>query len=161
VSAEEGAIYDAVLTSWLGPKHDNQFVNQRLGPAPFASAPEYADCVEGAHFAPDSSNAPKDKTLDASVFHPANIELIDGEKWRATDPGELIRRGVPVDAAVKEGTARSLITFSQVRFSLDRKDALVTFSNLCGRLCGTGFTVRMHSSGGQWKIAKRCGEYES
>jgi hypothetical protein len=159
VSRDERAIYEAVLDSWLGSKHGRQSVNQRLGPPPSAS--EYTECAKGVHFAEKPTDAPKEKVLDASTFRQANIELVDGETWRPTDPGQGIRQGKSVDAAVDEAVSRSLITFSQITFSADGADALVNFSMTCGRLCGTGFTLRMHRSRGQWRSARRCGGYIS
>ena len=42
-----------------------------------------------------------------------------------------------------------------------RKDALVKFAHVCGILCGTGGTLRLHNAGGHWAIVKRCDEWVS
>ncbi len=159
VSAEEQAIYAAVLSSWLGPNHGKQLVDRRLGPAPSAS--DNAECVKGLRFAEPPSDAPKEKILDAGAFHQANIELVDGATWRPVDPEDSMGKGKSVDSAVREAFSRSLIAFSQVAFSEDGKDALVSFSMACGRLCGTGFTLQMHKSNGHWERGRQCGSYMS
>jgi hypothetical protein len=161
VSPDEHAIYEAVLNSWLGPKHGIQLVNRRLGPPPAASAPDYADCAKGLSFAENPADAPKEKILDGATFHPANIELVDRDTWRATDPDKSIGQGKSIDSAVSEAFSKSLITFSQVSFSSDGKDALVQFGMVCGRLCGTGFTLQMHKSNDQWASVKHCNDYMS
>ncbi len=159
--ADEQAIYTEVLQSWLGGEHETQRVNKRLGPAPAASDEEFAECVKGLHFPATPSDAPQEKILDAAAFHPANVVLIDGATWRATDPEDGMGQGKSVDSSVKEAFSKSLISFSQVAFSADGNDALVSFGMTCGRLCGTGFTIQMHKARGHWKIARRCGQYMS
>ena len=138
-----------------------QRVNLRLGPAPSAASPDYAECAKGLRFAKDSGGSPAERTLDDAHFHLANIELVDGETWQATDPEQGIGQGKSVEAAVNEGVSRSLVTLSQIAFSADGRDGLVSFSMVCGRLCGTGFTLQVHKSKTHWRIARRCGGYIS
>jgi hypothetical protein len=161
VSQDEQAIYKAVLKSWLGPESGKQLVNERLSPPPSASAPENAECAKGLNFIEIPAESSKEETLSSATFDGSAIELVDGETWTPTDPEQGIGRGHPVDSAVKEAISRSLISFSQVAFSADRRDALVDFSMACGRLCGTGFTLHMHKSKGEWRTAGRCGGYIS
>lgn len=161
VSQDELAIYSAVLMSWLGPKHGRQLVNERLGPAPRPSAAANADCVKGLRFAQPLAEPPKEKMLSSAAFQAEGVELIDGEAWTPIDPAKSIAQGHSVASSVDEGISRSLITFSQVIFSADHRDALVRFSMLCGALCGTGSTLRMHKSNGEWTIATRCAGYIS
>ena len=156
-TADERAIYDVVLSSWLADNHDRQMVDRRLRPAPSAS--ESAECIKGVRFSDHAGGA--EKTLDRSTFGKLNVELVDGDKWQADDPQKGISRGQSVDDAVKQAFAHSLVTFSQVALSDDGKDALVSFSMRCGSLCGHGFTLHLHKSGGQWKEAGRCGGYVS
>jgi hypothetical protein len=159
LSRDEQAVYSAVLEAWLGSEHGMQRLNQRLGPRPSLSG--NAECANGAHFVEPYGDAPVEKTLDASNFHAANIVLVDGEAWRPDDPAQGMTQGKPVGAAVDEAISRSLISLSQIAFSADGRDALVSFSMSCGRLCGTRFTLRMHRSRDQWKVAKRCSGYIS
>jgi hypothetical protein len=158
---DQRAIYNAVLKSWLGSKYDKQFVNERLGPAPLASAPENAECSKGIRFVQSGSDSVTEETLPATTFDDSSIELVDGRTWNATDPQQGIASGKSVASAVEEAISRSLISFSRVSFSADHKDALVNFSMACGQLCGTGSTIHLRQSKGEWKIVGRCGGYVS
>jgi len=161
LSQDEQAIYAAVLTSWVASDTERQSVNQRLGPPPSASDPETADCVKGLRF-PRTPDAPvAEKLLSSSTFGADAVVLVDGDTWSPSDPGPAIARGEPVNSAVDKAISRSLVSFSQITFSVDRKDALVRFSMACGRLCGTGFTLQMHKSLGVWTTGRRCGNYIS
>ncbi|HWE44603.1 MAG TPA: hypothetical protein VG407_01130 [Caulobacteraceae bacterium] len=156
-AADEQAIYETVLRSWLDGSHDAQMVNQRLGAPPSAS--ENAECAKGVRFSKAAVDAPTDKTLDPATFHQRNIVLVDGDKWAADDPERSMAQGKSVDDAVKQAFSHSLISFSQVAFSEDGKDALVSFRMTCGMLCGHGFTLWMHKSNGHWNRAGECGSY--
>jgi hypothetical protein len=161
VAKDERAIYVAVLDAWLGADHGPQLVNSRLGPAPSASDDENSECVKGMHFVELPGDGADEKMLDPATFHDASIKLVDGKTWRATDPEDSMGKGRSVDSAVKEAFSKSLISLSQIRFSADGQDALVRMGMACGRLCGTGFTMRMHRSKAKWEIAERCGQYMS
>ena len=156
---DEQAIYETLLQSWLGRKHAPQLVDQRLGPPP--SATDNAECAGKLQFPEPIAGATESKTLDPAALDLPNTKLIDGEKWSPSDPEDAIRQGKTVNFAVAEGFSHSLIYFSRINFSHDRKDALVKFGMACGSLCGTGFTLRMHKSNGRWREVRRCGGYIS
>ena len=157
VTADEQASYESVLSSWLDGSHNRQMVDRRLGPAPSLS--DNAECIKGLHFSENANGA--SKTLDASTLHLRNVELVDGATWRADDPQRSMAQGKSVDAAVKEAFAHSLFSFSQIAFSTDGKDALVSFGMTCGMLCGHGSTLHMHKTDGHWKRAGDCGAWIS
>lgn len=50
VSPKEQAVYEAVLGSWLGPKHGRQLVRVELDPAPATSDPDLKDCTKALRF---------------------------------------------------------------------------------------------------------------
>jgi len=160
-SPDEKAIYEAVLRSWLGKEHETQLVNQRLSPPPSASAPENADCIKGSSFSKNPGEALQGGTLSGVTFDGIAVKLVDGNTWSPTDPEQSIVRGNSVDSSVQEAFSRSLISFSQIELSADRNDALVSFRMACGPLCGTGFTLHMHKSSGQWMRVAQCGSYVS
>lgn len=159
VSPEEMTIYEVVLDSWLGKQRGRQFVNQELSAPPLKSDPQFADCTKGLDF---SVAAPvQRKSLAGVQFKRKGIELIDGSKWKPADPEQGIASGESIDAAVKEGFSKSLISFSEIAFSRDGNDALVNFAMVCGGLCGSGSTIHLHKAAMGWAIAGRCGEWES
>jgi hypothetical protein len=161
VKLDERAIYSTVLRSWLGSTHGPQLVNKHRVAAPSPNDPQFAECVRGVAFNDNDRQASEDGVLDANILQDTNITLVDGETWRATDPEQGMAHGQSARSAVDAAFARSLITFSQITFSANHDDALVSFGIVCGRLCGTGFTLQMHKSHGEWTVARRCAEFIS
>jgi len=159
VSQDEVAIYKSVLASWFDGKPERQLVDYHLGASPSATDPELQECTKGLRFAGDARAT--QESLVGVDFEGGAIHLIDGSKWNPNDPGQAIANGKSVGAAVDEGLAHSLISFSQATFSYDGRDALVNFSMVCGSLCGSGSTIHLRKSGTQWKEVNRCREWIS
>lgn len=156
ITQDETAIYETVLASWLGESQDHQLVDSRLSARPSVADPDLRECAKGLDFLTGSQTEQDQKSLAGVQFKRKGIELIDGSGWSPMDPSARIRKGDSIDAAVNDGLSHSLISFSQVTFSRDGKDALVQFNMSCGSLCGTGSTMHLQKSQGQWAILKRC-----
>lgn len=157
LSPDEIAIYDAVLASWLDGSTQTQQVAQALGPAPSRNDPALKSCGKGLIFDTPGGGA----SLAGAALRTRKVELVDGARWSARDPGEAIARGTSVDAAVKAGFDHSLMSLSRIVFTADRRDALVAAGMSCGSLCGSGSTIRLHKVGGRWSIAERCSSWVS
>jgi hypothetical protein len=157
LSRDEMAVYDAVLSSWLGKDRGPNLLDERLSAAPSDADPQIRDCTGDQHFA--ARQGPK--SLAGVRFARRGIELTDGSRWRPTDPLQAMARGDSVDAAVRKSFSRALMSFSQIAFSTDGDDALVAFSMTCGSLCGSGSTIRLHRSGKDWSIVRRCARWNS
>ncbi len=156
IGQDEMAVYETVLASWLEGGSDKQLVNEKLSAPPLASDPNLKECTDGLHFSQNASSALTQKTLAGVQFKRNGIQLIDGSRWNPNDPQQAISKGESVDTAVKEGFSHSLISFSQITFSDDRRDALVGFGMVCGSLCGSGATMHLHSDGTRWEVVNRC-----
>ncbi|HLJ78916.1 MAG TPA: hypothetical protein VKT75_15955 [Acidobacteriaceae bacterium] len=105
--------------------------------------------------------------LTSAAIPAEGYVLVDPDEQRKAvkqnDPGTLIRRGVPVDEAVKKGFAAGLFSFSEIAFSKDHHFGAFQFSFYCGGLCGHGALVIYENIDGTWKPAarKRCGFWQS
>ena len=161
LSQDEIAIYETVLASWSSGNSDRQLVDYRLDTPPVASDPALLNCTKGVRFSGDTQRVQDQKSLIDVHFKGAAIELTDGSKWNPDDPGAAIANGKSIKAAVSEGIGHSLISFSQTTFSHDGKDALVSFSMICGSLCGSGSTIHLRKAGTQWHVVNRCREWIS
>lgn len=80
------------------------------------------------------------------------MELIPRSQWSAHDPAQ----GMAAGKSAEEGFSHSLVFLSQIAFTSDGKDALVGFGMVCGDLCGSGATLRLHQSGAGWSVVSRC-----
>ena len=161
ISPDEKAVYEAVLTSWLGAEQGPQFVNAELGPPPSPSDAEFTECAKGLDFPPNTPVQQGPKSLVGVQFNRSGIELIDGSRWSPVDPGRGIAEGKTVESAVKDGFAHSLMSFSQIVFNRTGRDAIVKFGMVCGSLCGSGSTLHLHKSGDRWVVLNRCGGWIS
>jgi hypothetical protein len=160
VSQDERSIFETVIDSWLGPGKVKQLVDRRLSAAPSPS--ENADCAKGLRFGPEDGGSAA-TSLDGVRFDRPGLTLVDGESWSPDDQAltDSVHRGQFNPSDLDRAFAHSLFTLSRVRFTSDHQDALVSFSHVCGRLCGSGSTLRLHKAGGRWRIAERCGGWIS
>jgi hypothetical protein len=148
-------VYEAALQSWLDQSDANVLIDERLAPAPTPSDTEISDCVEGVAF---GRGAPALDSLRGAAFKSKNVQLVDGATWQADDQ-ELetaVARGEFHEADLTRAFAHGLIRFSRIQFDRDGQLALLTFSHVCGDLCGSGSTLLMKKRGTVWKVAKRC-----
>jgi hypothetical protein len=98
------------------------------------------------------------------------LVLVDPDKQRqkidAGDPQILVRKAiddrvVPPDQqledSVKQAFKYGVFTLSEIVFDKKHEFALVSYSFVCGGLCGNGNTYILRKSWGKWKIKKTCG----
>jgi hypothetical protein len=161
ISQDEITVYKTVLASWFDGKPERQLVDYHLDARPSARDPELLKCTKGLRFAGDTRPDQDQKSLVGGDFKGSAIDLIDGSKWNPNDPGRAIAKGKSIGTALGDGIAHSLISFSQIAFSYDDRDALVKISVVCGSLCGIGSTIHLHKSGTQWKFVNHCGGWVS
>jgi hypothetical protein len=72
-----------------------------------------------------------------------------------SDPNNAIRRGQDVKIAVDAGFTAGLLTLSEVAFDKKHQHAAMSFSFVCGGLCGHGGTIVFKKENGKWKESKR------
>jgi hypothetical protein len=118
-------------------------------------------CAKGVRFQVGAPGGQREKSLIGAKFRRSGIDLIDGSTWEGADPGIGIAQGQSVESVVSDGFSHSLISFSQIAFSADRKHALVEFGMVCGSLCGSGSTLHLQKSGPRWAVLNRCGGWIS
>lgn len=158
-------IYEAVLQSWLGTDYSPALVAEQLRSAPNTNDPEFSDCVKGLKFKEPARVTPVLKSLRGVHFARKGVRLIDPEKWHPAD-GPLVAhvnqgQTKSLDSDLSRAMAHSLISFSRIQFDRTGDWALLSFSSVCGPLCGTGSTLLMHRTNNTWKVFRRCREWIS
>ena len=66
-----------------------------------------------------------------------------------------------IDDSVKQAFQTGLFTLSEIVFDKEHRRAVVTYSFVCGTLCGNGDTLLLKKVGQHWRVAKRCGGWIS
>jgi len=154
-------VYEAVLRSWFGRSHSGVLVDERLGSAPQPSDEEVSDCLKGVDFR--SGASPALESLRDAKFKRKGVRLVDGAKWHADDEqlNTAVTHGEFHDADLERAFEHALSRFSQIQFDKDGRLALLTFSYVCGDLCGSGSTLLMKKSANRWTVMKRCRQWVS
>jgi hypothetical protein len=153
----QSAIYRNFLASWnAGAKAQLNVANTT---EPF-SPPD--DDLKGCLRGFPRTHTATVHTIPTQAFEGLNILLVDPRSHEKRDPGEAIRKGEPVDAAVNAGIAAGIFAFSEMVFSSDHTRAAFTYSFVCGGLCGTGGTIIFQHKNGKWFQQKHaCGVWVS
>ena len=166
LSVEQLAVYRAVLKNYLSDGEGALNLSRQTLPvdseAPFGGH----DCSKGMTMEPPQStivHSFRSDDLDRLGF-PA-LHLVDPEqqsrKVKENDPGKKIRKGVPVDAAVKNGFANALFSLSEVWFDRTHQHAIVSYRFWCGSLCGNGGSLVLLKQNNGWSVQTQGGGWIS
>ena len=73
-----------------------------------------------------------------------------------------MQKGASVDEASSRFSAGGLMSVSEIIFDGSQKHAALSYSYLCGNVCGNGGTVIMDLDAGKWSQSERsCGSWIS
>ncbi len=169
LSADEIAIYKAVLQGWAGGGRGVLNVSVATYPAD-ALSPSHsiADCRCVKDIAVESLFAASHSfhNLTRDILPGRSMRLVDANEQaisiRNNDPGKRMGEGMPVKNAVANGFANGLFSLSEIAFDSDHHHALVSYGFRCGSLCGSGSILMFEKTGGEWKRTDRiCGGWIS
>ncbi len=73
----------------------------------------------------------------------------------------LVNRAEQQEQVDKNDPQNGLFTLSEIAFDKTHRYAVVTYSFVCGNLCGSGKTVVLTRTGQKWKVRKTCGGWIS
>lgn len=168
LTSEEVSIYRTVLKDYL--KGSQSTLNVAAVTEPLD---ESDDCVKQVRFANPSAPPSVVHRLEPSISA-AKITLVDPERQRnavkENDPQNLMKKAIDehervtdeqLEQSVKQAFRTGLFTFSEIAFDKEHRRAVVSYSFVCGMLCGHGNTMVLKRTGQSWKIAKRCGGWIS
>ena len=159
-SEESATIFELFLDQWLGKAgHVNlSYVTEFPDDDALHG---YAECLKGEKLAIPSK--PQIEELRGTALEKRkDVGLVEPTTWRVHDPGESISKGVAVSKAVDEGMKGGLLSLSTLIFDEQHKVAVLSYSFVCGSLCGSGGTVIFDKKPSGWKARKeRCGGWVS
>ncbi|HWW18413.1 MAG TPA: hypothetical protein VNY81_07335 [Candidatus Saccharimonadales bacterium] len=172
LTKEQVAVYRAVLTDYL--KEDKSPLNLNSETELFDRSRDSFDqgCAKGIDL--ETTPAPMIHELDRRVATSHGIVLVDAERQQKkiaeNDPQNTIKKGVDSHEKVSEKQLKDsvtqafstgLFTFSEIAFDKQHRRAVVSYSFVCGGLCGQGRTVVLKNLGQTWKIINGCGGWIS
>jgi len=172
LTPDQIAIYRAVLKQYLGPDQTPLNLANRTDPIELRDQDSHAECLKGITLEKPPS-PPVIHMLDASLAE-SPVVLVDPNQQRKkvqeNDPGNLAREGVSgrsptqkeMEEAVNKAFSTGLFTLSEILFDKDHRHAVVSYSFVCGRLCGNGTTLVLTKTDQGWRVNKEtCGGWIS
>jgi len=169
LTREQAAVYRAVLQDVLSNSKDmlklaNTTEPIRQSGALFNGACPKTSQPQVAQYSPSAVHH-----LDPALVQNLKIVLVEPgpqeEKIKKGDPAILMRRviddrqDVPqkqIDDATEQAVKNGVLTLFEIIFNKKRNRPLVSYSFVCGELCGYGNVLVLTKVGEKWKIYKTC-----
>lgn len=163
-SADDIAIYRGVLERWNSNSRILLDVSNRT--VPIDRDLSDCGCLEGIELQSMANAAHSFHTLTRDVLGGKNIRLVDANKQavivQSNDPSKPIRESEPIETAVNGAFLTGLFSMSEIAFDKEHRRALVSYSFVCGSLCGSGGVWMFEKIDGLWKKSERvCGGWVS
>ena len=157
LDAERVAIYRSFLQTYDSGSPTVLKVSERTEPFASGAANEQG-CLAPLHL---ERPAAVTHDLPPDAFAGQAVKLVDPDTHQKKDPGDAIRNGQPIAAAVGSGFAGGLFTFSEIVFDASHTHAAFSYSFVCGSLCGQGTTIILVKKDGRWMTDEkaRCGAW--
>jgi hypothetical protein len=170
LTGEQTAVYRAVLGVYL--KGSDRVLNLANVTEPLEGAD--TACVRGIDTSVAKGSAFIVHRFALSFVADTKIMLVDPDsqevRIKENDPQNLISKAIDdhqkitdeqLDTSIKSAFDTGLFTLSEIAFDRDHRRAVVSYSFVCGGLCGNGNTLVLKKVGHIWKVTKRCGGWVS
>jgi hypothetical protein len=163
LSADEVEIYKTVLARWNQGSRTSLNVSSRT--TPLDRDVSDCDCLKGIDVQSLAKATRSFHLLTRDVLT-KKARLVDAELQSAiagrNDPMNSIQNGSSVKSAVEQGFSNGLFELSEIAFNKERRRAIVSYSFVCGSLCGSGGVWLFEKVDGIWKKSERiCGGWVS
>ncbi len=163
-SADDMAIYRGILERWNS--NSRSLLNVSNKTFPIDRDLLDCGCLKGIELQSIANAAQSFHILTRDVLAGVNVRLVDADKQSAivqsNDPTKSIRGGKSVKTAVNGAFSTALFSLSEIAFDNEHRRALVSYSFVCGSLCGSGGVWLFEKIGGVWKKSERvCGGWIS
>ncbi len=166
LSADQLAVYQTVLKDYS--KGSDEPLNIAETTYPF----DYADgdgCVKWGMEKAKNGTQIIHKLTQLAALNP-KLKMVDSAQQQETvdvnDPQKLIKGVInegkqvtekQLDDSLRLAFQTALFSFSEIAFDKQHRHAVLSYSFVCGSLCGHGNTLVLVKSGKIWKITKQCG----
>ena len=168
LSHDEVAVYQAVVQQWNSDGRRLSVADRTfaLDKESLADRISSCECLRSMDVLSLVSASHSFHALTRSVFPERNIRLVDANKQltiiQSIDPHKGMAAGKSVEKAVGDAFAGGLFSLSEIAFDRDHRQALVSYSFVCGSRCGSGGTWLFEKVDGVWKrTTSDCGGWIS
>jgi len=161
------AVYQVVVHEYLKNSKDTLNLADRTEPLQKAPVSFEGGCPAD-RAKPEPSHVVH-RTAQAAALD-KRLALVDPdkqqEKINTGDPQILVKKAIDdhvmpsdqdLENSIKQAFKNGVFTLSEIVFDKKHQFALVSYSFVCGGLCGNGNTYVLEKSSGKWKIKKTCG----
>jgi hypothetical protein len=167
MTSDQIEVYRVFLSSYTnGSKALHLNLAKRTSALELSKEMSEGGCLKGINLDATAYSNSVVHEFDSKTPLRENITIVDPEEQnkavKENDPNRTMRRGTPVNRAVANAFAVGLLTLSEVSFDNTHQYAVMSFSFVCGGLCGHGATLVFEKRNGHWKELKRdCGGWIS
>ncbi len=162
LTAEQVAVYRTFLATYNNGSGSTLNLGDRTTPFNFSSPREdpYAGrCLEGITLAHAEDAVKVVHRIKPGMFDGNTVRLVDAEKQhriiREHDPHFRAGQERPLEEAVGDAFASGLLQLSEIVFDPNHQYAVMSFSFVCGGLCGHGGVIVFQKVDGAWKQLHR------
>jgi hypothetical protein len=164
LSADDVAVYRSILEHWNSKSRGLLNVSNRT--FPIDSDLSDCSCLKAIELQNIANATRSFHVLTGDLFSGRNVRLVDANKQaaivRSNDPSNSMEDGRSVEAAVNRAFSNGLFSISEIAFDSDHRRALVSYSFVCGSLCGSGGVWLFEKVDGVWrKLERVCGGWVS
>jgi hypothetical protein len=160
LSAEAIVIYRIVLKEYRGDEQSVLHLSNRTILITHTGVTAEDGCMKPEEIEAQPNVIHLLSNADVKKLGDAKLELVDAQvlqhDMEMHDPRNGIQAGQSIDSAVSNGFAHAQFTLSEIQFDKKHEHAIVSYSFICGRLCGHGGTMQFTKVKGVWTKTGRC-----
>jgi hypothetical protein len=164
---EQLAVYRTVVSDYM--KNSRATLNLSNRTYPLELDP---GCVHG--FSPEQLGNSGPMVHAFSAAPAPKVSLVDPEQQKSkiseNDPQNLMKKAIderePVtdeqlNKSLELAFSTGIFSFSEIIFDKGHRSAMVSYSFVCGSLCGHGNTLVLERTVNRWKVRKTCSSWIS
>lgn len=174
LTADQVAIYRMALEGYVKGSDGALNIANLTEPLDVRELKSGEGCLKGIRLE-KSDNGRRVHQLNSAVITGPKMALVDPRKQNKqveeNDPSRMIKKsadkGEPVSESrlaesVNLAFSSGLFRLSEIVFDQQHRYAVLSYSFVCGSLCGHGRTIVVKKVGRQWKVTQRsCGTWIS
>lgn len=174
LTGEQVAVYRAVLKSYTRDSAAGLNISNTIAPLNFKELASDKRCIQGINLVGTDNSVLTIRRLSSSVLLNSEMILVDRDrqliKVKQNDPEILIKKAIDdgdqlsdelVKEAVKKAYSTGLFALSQITFDKTHHHAIVSYSFVCGMLCGNGGVLVLEKHGDNWTVSRTCDSWVS